>query len=86
MCGGSNLADKWLGMNPPKMPEPVRSDPIAERLAAEAESTAKANADRAQRRKSARAGLLSTGAPTAPAQSGVAVASALSYGKQQMGS
>jgi hypothetical protein len=31
--------------------------------------------------------LLATGAPaTAPQQSGVAVASALSYGKQQMGS
>jgi hypothetical protein len=87
MCGGYNVADHWFGMNPPKMPDPVRSDPVADRLAAEAESTAKANADRAQRRKSAKAGLLSTGAPAAmPQQSGVAVASALSYGKQQMGS
>lgn len=86
MCGGFNAADQLLGMNPPKMPDPVRSDPVADRLAAEALSTAKANADRAQRRKSARAGLLSTGAPTAPQQSGVAVASALSYGKTQMGS
>jgi hypothetical protein len=85
MCGGTNLADTLLGMNPPKMPAPVKSDPVADRLAAEAESTAKANADRAQRRKSAKAGLLSTGAPTAAAQSGVAVASALSYGKTQMG-
>lgn len=85
MCGGTNLADTLLGMNPPKMPDPVRSDPVGDRLAAEAESTAKSNAERAARRKSARPGLLATGAPSAPAQSGVAVASALSYGKQQMG-
>ena len=85
MCGGYNVADHWFGMNPPKLPDPVRSDPVAERLAAEAESTAKSNAERAQRRRSARPGLLATGAPASAAQSGMGVASALSYGKQQMG-
>jgi hypothetical protein len=86
MCGSYNIADHWFGMDPPKMPDPVRSDPVGDRLAAEAAATSKANADRAQRRKSARAGLLATGAPAAPQQSGTAVASALSYGKTQMGS
>lgn len=85
MCGSFNIADKWLGMNPPKMPDPVRSDPVADRLAAEAESTARSNAERAQRRRSARPGLLATGAPASQTQSGTMAASALSYGKQQMG-
>lgn len=86
MCGDYNIADHWFGMNPPKMPDPVRSDPVGDRLAAEASSTSKANAERAQRRRSARPGLLATGAPASQTQSGTGVASALSYGKQQMGS
>lgn len=81
MCAGRNLADTWLGINPPDMPAPVGYDPKADRLQAEAEATAKANADRAQRRKAAkRSSLLAGGG-----QEEAATASVLAYGKTQMG-
>lgn len=83
MCGGRNLADDWLGINPPGMPAPVSYDPAGDKLRAEAEATARSNQERAQRRKAARASsLLATGG----GQPEAATASVLAYGKTQMGS
>lgn len=83
MCGGRNLADDWLGINPPGVAEPVRMDPAGDRLRAEADSTARANSERAQRRKAARkSSLLASGRSGVDEQ---AAASVLAYGKTQMG-